>query len=259
MKNDIRILSTKEIRQGDVELERGRVSSYPIHGHTYYEILVYEAFDGEISVNGVRYPTDTPTAILVTPNDFHSITVNDGKDAIFYKWKISRETMEGFTGNLFYSTVTQEYEQICFLSTLCNQGYKNREDHVYLSATAALVALSIQKNTEQITYSSKSTSLIKRATEIIDQSFREHITLTSMARELHVSPQHLSNLFTDYAGINFAQYLIERRLHYAKALLQSGSNSTEACFDSGYRNLSHFIRSFKKHFGITPSQCAKRK
>ena len=259
MKKDIQILSAKEIKQGDVELERGNVSSYPIHGHTYYEILIYEAFDGEISVNGVRYTTDTPTAVLVTPSDFHGIGVKNDNGAHFYKWKISREIMDRFSDRSFSSTITKDREQICFLSMLSDRGYNNSSDHPYLSATAALVALSVQKSAEMIPCKNKSTALIKKATDIINQSFREPITLTSVAQELHVSPHHLSNLFTNYAGINFAGYLTERRLHYAKALLQNGSNTTEACFDSGYRNLSHFIRSFKKRFGITPSQCAKIK
>ena len=259
MKKDIQILSAKEIKQGDVELERGNVSSYPIHGHTYYEILIYEAFDGEISVNGVRYTTDTPTAVLVTPSDFHGIGVKNDNGAHFYKWKISREIMDRFSDRSFSSTITKDREQICFLSMLSDRGYNNSSDHPYLSATAALVALSVQKSAEMIPCKNKSTALIKKATDIINQGFREPITLTSVAQELHVSPHYLSNLFKDYAGINFVEYLTERRLHYAKALLQNGSNSTEACFDSGYRNLSHFIRSFKKRFGITPSQCAKIK
>ena len=269
MKNDIRILSTKEIKGSNVELEHGNIFSYPIHAHLYYEILIYDAFDGEISVNGARYPTSTPTAILLTPSDFHSVTIRcggtteddapKGNAPTYYKWKISLDLMGRFSDRNFCSIVTQEIDKLSFLLSLCRQGYKNRDDRNYLSAIAALVALSIAKDAPETVSKGKSTALIKKATDIINQSFREPITLTSVADKLHVSPQHLSTLFSRYAGISFATYLSERRLYYAKALLENGYNSTEACFDSGYRNLSHFIRSFKKRFGITPSQYAKKK
>ncbi|MFR7520227.1 MAG: helix-turn-helix transcriptional regulator [Mediterraneibacter faecis] len=49
-----------------------------------------------------------------------------------------------------------------------------------------------------------------------------------------------------------SQYITYLRLENAKQLLQDTDLSvTEAAMQSGYQNVSYFIRSFKKH-GISP-------
>jgi AraC-like DNA-binding protein len=59
-------------------------------------------------------------------------------------------------------------------------------------------------------------------------------------------------------GIDPGEWLRKQRLQHAYfLLLQANPNVTEVCFESGHRNLSHFIQSFKKEFGITPKQLAK--
>ena len=257
MPNTIEILSVQEIKHAEIDLERGTVYSYPLHGHVYYEILVYEPFVGEITVNNVKFNTELPTAVLITPNDVHSITVSTDTPARFYKLKIKRETMELFSDYGFTSTVTQNRDRVEFLQALCRHGYENSSDERYLATCATMIALSMQKSSGKIAATGKSILLIKKATDIINQRFQEPITLESVAAELHVSPQHLSNLFSRYAQLSFIEYLSNRRLNFAIRALQNGANVTEACFQSGYRNLSHFIRSFKKKYGVTPSKYAK--
>ena len=255
MKSEIEILSLPtKIREANVGIERGNVYSYPIHGHLYYEILVYDPFIGEITVNGEKFDTSTPTAILISPNDFHSITVDSNKNTSYYKIFIKRTYLEDFLGRFLESVVTQNQEQIKLLSTLCKEAYQNRLDLPYLDAYIKAIIFTIDKNAQRIPLYGKSVALIRQAIDLINSRFLEPITLQSTADELHVSPQYLSNSFSKYAHMSFIEYRIERRLHYATRLLQSGASVSEACFGSGYQNLSHFIRSFKRKYGITPSK-----
>ena len=52
-------------------------------------------------------------------------------------------------------------------------------------------------------------------------------------------------------------YVITKRLVYAQKLLWGGSSVTEACYESGFRDYAHFIKSFTKTFGCSPKQCKK--
>ena len=81
----------------------------------------------------------------------------------------------------------------------------------------------------------------------------ENLTLGSVAEHLYITPQHLSNTFKANMGINFSEYLSAVRLRYAeKLLLETDANITEICALCGYRNFSHFLRSFKKTYGRSP-------
>ena len=255
LKQDVKILSIPKKEQTEhVLIECGTVYSFPIHGHSYYEILVYEAFSGEITVNGSRFQTDIPTAVLITPNDFHSISVQFPSKVTYHKLMIPSSVMDGFSERSFSSAVIQSHEKVAFLKGLCEEAYQCRDDLRYLSVCANTVALTLQKTGNELPPINKSVSLIREATEIIHLRFAEPITLQSVAKELHVTPQYLSNLFSKYAKTSFVNYLTDRRLRIAAMELQNGSNVTEACFRSGYRNLSHFIRSFQKKYGVTPSR-----
>ena len=67
--------------------------------------------------------------------------------------------------------------------------------------------------------------------------------------------QYLSSIFKQNIGIGFCEYLSDIRLRYATTLLtEKQNNITEICEACGYKNISHFIRSFKKKYGTSPSR-----
>ena len=55
--------------------------------------------------------------------------------------------------------------------------------------------------------------------------------------------------------IGFSEYVSKMRLNYAAVLLAETNESvTDICFASGYGNLSHFLRCFKKEYGVSPKK-----
>lgn len=52
-----------------------------------------------------------------------------------------------------------------------------------------------------------------------------------------------------------SRWIISKRLEYAKTLLlESDLNVNQICYESGFKNNSHFIQSFKEKFKLTPNQ-----
>lgn len=51
------------------------------------------------------------------------------------------------------------------------------------------------------------------------------------------------------------KWIIKRRLEAAYDLIKSGKKKvTEACFDVGFKNLSHFSKIYKETYGVSPSR-----
>ena len=68
-----------------------------------------------------------------------------------------------------------------------------------------------------------------------------------------MSEANFRRLFREYMGISPIDYRNDIRLTHARSKLQSGEyNVSEAAFDSGFSNLSFFIRLYKKKYGHTP-------
>lgn len=99
---------------------------------------------------------------------------------------------------------------------------------------------------------------IDHARRLLATSFREEHSLGSLARTVGISPFHFARLFRSLVGVPPARYLLRARLEHACRLLREDRSVTEACFDSGFRNLSYFTRAFRKRYRIPPSLLRRR-
>jgi AraC-like DNA-binding protein/NAD(P)H-dependent FMN reductase len=101
---------------------------------------------------------------------------------------------------------------------------------------------------------------IMRAVEYIQESFRKgHLSLDSVAREACMSRFHFSRTFKRATGTRFIDFVTTMRLAEACMLLTETNQSiTSVAFGVGYRDLSHFERTFKKEFGFSPSDYRQR-
>lgn len=82
--------------------------------------------------------------------------------------------------------------------------------------------------------------------------------LAGLARSVGMSAFHFARIFRELTGLPPHAYLCRARLQHAAHCLREGISVTEACFNSGFQNLSHFSRQFQRHFGLNPSTYAAK-
>ncbi|WP_233433156.1 GlxA family transcriptional regulator [Thalassospira povalilytica] len=91
--------------------------------------------------------------------------------------------------------------------------------------------------------------LEKMETTIEDPKSREE-----MARFARLSTRQLDRLFDQHLGKSFLETYRQVRLDHANRLLtQSALTISEIAFATGFSNSSHFSRSYKATYGVTPS------
>ncbi|MBD9758576.1 helix-turn-helix domain-containing protein, partial [Enterococcus faecium] len=61
-----------------------------------------------------------------------------------------------------------------------------------------------------------------------------------------------------YTGFTFHQYVMKKKLIYAKHLLREYRSSSAVYSKSGFSSYPHFLKAFKREFGITPKEFLKR-
>ena len=92
--------------------------------------------------------------------------------------------------------------------------------------------------------------------ENIKSNFK--VNAVGIAQRFNISRSKLDMDFKRETGINLNEYLILMRIKNAQKLLCGGYSILESSMMSGFNDMSHFMRSFKKHVGITPAQYAKK-
>lgn len=102
------------------------------------------------------------------------------------------------------------------------------------------------------------TALLAPAVAVLQQSFTEaDLNVSALAALCGISEVYFRKLFRNSFGVSPKEYLIQKRIDYAKTLLQSGNFSVSAVAElCGYGELSRFSRAFATREGIAPSQYA---
>jgi len=96
---------------------------------------------------------------------------------------------------------------------------------------------------------------IKTIVSLIHDDLRNSPSLDQMAEFVRLSPSRLNRIFKMETNVSFAQYVKSLRLSRARNLLETTFlNIKETMTNVGLNDLSHFVRDFKKAFGMTPSE-----
>jgi len=83
--------------------------------------------------------------------------------------------------------------------------------------------------------------------------YADHMKLGELAHRAAMSPSYFSYMFKVLMGQPYTQYLNEIRIRKALDLLRlSGLSVMEIAYETGFNNVSHFNRMFRKATGISP-------
>lgn len=99
---------------------------------------------------------------------------------------------------------------------------------------------------------------VSKACCLIEKAFPEMISLDNLAQELGYSKNQMIRMFRESLGITPAQYVIQKKMEYAKGmLLYTDFRVSEVAYQAGYIDLAYFSKTFKKFTGYSPGEYRK--
>jgi len=102
---------------------------------------------------------------------------------------------------------------------------------------------------------------LRKVNAVIQLRISDHtFKVDALASAMALSRAQLFRKIKALTNMSPSTYLLYFRLHMARDLLktkQSGVNVSEAAYSAGFLSKSHFTRSFRKQFGLTPSSYKK--
>ncbi len=91
--------------------------------------------------------------------------------------------------------------------------------------------------------------------QVMEDNFAFNLSLADYARLCNRSLSTFKREFSRHFHTSPGRWLQARRLDHAAGLLKTSSDSvTGIVFECGFEDLSHFSRSFKARFGVSPAQ-----
>lgn len=138
------------------------------------------------------------------------------------------------------------------LSDVSANGEQNKKFLLDLYAQELVYYLVNIKGVQQIINLEQDNPIYK-SIKYMQKNIMQPMSVSQLAYDLNMSEANFCNLFKKVMGISPKEFMTNLKLAKAKELLKD-QNVTEAAFDLGYENISHFISLFKTKYGITPKQ-----
>ena len=92
---------------------------------------------------------------------------------------------------------------------------------------------------------------------MLDRLDDNSLTIASIARRFGLSSKLVQRLF-ERAGTTFTEFVLEQRLLLARRLLSSLESRQNKigtiAYTAGFGDLSYFNRTYRRRFGMTPSE-----
>lgn len=101
--------------------------------------------------------------------------------------------------------------------------------------------------------------LVSKVHSYIERNLGKDVTLQSIGESVYLNGIYLSQIYKEITGENISEYILRARMEKAKALLDhSTAKIYEITEAVGYQSPQHFIRTFKKFYGVTPDIYRRR-
>ena len=96
---------------------------------------------------------------------------------------------------------------------------------------------------------------VRKAKSVLIENLRNSPTIKELARIVALNEHNLKTGFKEIYGHTIHSYLKDYKMNRAKELLQDLNHQIADVADElGYSNVSHFIDTFKKKYGLTPKK-----
>ncbi len=147
-----------------------------------------------------------------------------------------------------YSTTFNNINEHIFRELSSLQAQAHNQTLLDIKLTELLIKLSTPI---EVTYS----KLFTEIKEYIRVNAGKSLTPQEIADKFKYSSGYLSRLFTKTIGIPLKNYIIEQRLSFIKSLLLNSNYSIKEVSDiCDFWHENNFVKFFKYHTGITPSE-----
>ena len=248
-----------------------------LHSHSFYELLYCtNNCDAEYLVGSERYRLQKGDIILIAPGVSHrpllpkNMSVPYQRDVVW----ISTEFMDNL-GKIF-----PEFDINNVRNTSLLRANRSRQD-VFAALFSSGIReaenrrpgweMAVAGNTMQLlihvyrAYLDRSAAPLQaekpelpdQVMAYVEEHLAQKITLAEVAHHFYVSESTVSQTFRKKLGVSFYQYVTQRRLISAKALIEQGLHLETVSEQVGFSDYSAFYRAFRQEYGISPRQYRK--
>lgn len=262
------------------------MTAYP-HWHYYSELVYVNEGSFVFMVNGNSVTLYEGEALYINPKQVHTATcpaeVSPCLTVLKFDPAILKSSIENYIETKYLSPfilpifnpnavfraedlsqddIRQHLDEILQIASEKRFGYEYATHNCICRIIMQFITVTHKKCGEEVfTYCLKEQELneLAPAIEYINREFRNEIDTDSVVDMCHLSYSNFAVKFKKLTGKSLREYINFTRVSYSQQLLgETALTVTEIATLCGFNDASYFIRTYKKHIGMSPNQARSK-
>ena len=220
------------------------------HTHNCWEIVYNANAAGMLCFKGQKVPYQADCVFVHPPRSIHNCY--NEKKAVHYCIGLAGPELGGLREGMILpgNELKTCFEEIVSEINARKPFYK---ELIELKSQELIIQLKRDMRLSVTTPDQEIPSGVKETKKILDSEYNRKVDLTFLSNEVMLSADYLRHEFKKHYGVSPIQYLINRRIEYAKFLLNTSKTSIkEIAYQCGFENEFYFSRIFKRFTGASP-------
>lgn len=244
------------------------------HWHTEFEFVYIESGDVEFDIGGTHFELATGQGIMINSRILHRLQSQKDavipnflfnpsfiapKDSLIYEKYVSPVLLSSMEYFIFKPDIAWQARVLDIMREIIALHNSNCKKEMFVSMYIQQLWCLFHEN---ITFDSAedkiatvSRTRLQLMMQFIHEHYHENITLEDISGYANISKSTALNLFQNNLKQTPVNYLISYRLKQAALLLSNTEKKvTSISNETGFNNVDHFCRSFKKVYKLTPTE-----
>ena len=226
--------------------------TYPHHLHRSYELILVSEGEMTVTIESTSYTLKAGECVLVFPYQTHSIS----SCCSFAHFCI-------FSPDIVKAFAKENPEQIPISNKFlpdqntCQllRSLDKQKNHLFRKGALYIILDAFNKTASYKKIDKDPKNILPQILSFTDRSILEDCSLAAISTHLGYNYSYLSRYFKNAVGISFTEYVTSCRLTRACDILKNKKISIVDCaLACGFNSLRNFNRSFKKQYGVSPSE-----
>ncbi len=231
----------------------------PCHWHDETEIILMKQGQVELLLDGSRHILSAGDIAFVNSQQLHQYS-SISSAVLYYAYVFSLDALRFLNDDITMSSLISPLcsHELDFPAVLPRECPCFREVYSLIGKIIFSSLLARNGLLRQHSSTNKQSDMCRRILLYIQEHYSERISVAEISKNLCMSPNYFSAWFRRNFNKTFTDFLVHYRIEKAGRLLASSDISvTQAALQTGFENISYFIKKFKEITGSTPAQFRK--
>ena len=232
--------------------------------HPYYEINIITEGTLGLTVDDKLYELSKGHGVIIPSGAFHKNWTIGQCDVKFFVVSFEADTKGvSLSDNIVYTISENDF---FYINKIVSEGLEWAHDisapgrfaqQMIKNSIESLVLSMLRQSAENTEYTSVSSDIFHKAIHYMNKNIKKNINMDEIAEYSKTSAANLKKIFKKYTGNGAIHHFNMLKLEYSKELLKCQTPVAEVAYMLSFSSQNHYAQSFKKAFGITPTEYKK--